>query len=166
MQSVTIGREKMKNYLYIFIGGAAGGLLRVMTIRADNMLAFGGMDLTILMINITGAFLLGLFLSAMARRNSLSSGLQLGVAVGFFGSFTTFSTLSMEAAGLLQTNDIVGLFFYIVVSCIAGLGASELGFRIGAGTGLIRIGRPRGLIVGIGLQKNIIPAVIRETEEE
>lgn len=156
----------MRNYLYVFIGGAGGGLLRVMTTRADNMFTVGGMDLTILLINITGAFLLGLFLSGTARFKSFSPGIHLGIAVGFFGSFTTFSTLSMEAVGLLQTGDVAGLILYIIVSCIAGLVAAEFGFRVGAGNGLIRIGRQREIILGSGLQKNMIPIPITEEEED
>lgn len=156
----------MKNYLYIFIGGAAGGLLRVMTIRADNLFYIGGIDMTILLINIVGSFLLGLFLSGSARFKLFGYGVNLGVAVGFFGSFTTFSALSMEAAGLLQIGDVTGLVFYIFVSCIAGLGAAELGFRTGAGTSLIRIGRPRDLIALEGLPNNSEPTVIQETEAD
>jgi len=156
----------MRNYFYVFIGGATGGLLRVMTTRADNMFVIGGMDLTILLINITGAFLLGLFLSGTSRFNFLSPGLNLGIAVGFFGSFTTFSTLSMEAAGLLRTGDLVGLLLYIFVSLIAGLGAAALGFWAGDGTGLIRIGSPRNVVFANNLQKNLASISVQESEED
>jgi CrcB protein len=156
----------LRNYLYVFIGGAAGGLLRVMITKADNMIVFGGMDLTILLINIMGAFLLGMFVSGTARFNSFSPGMNLGIAVGFFGSFTTFSSLSMEAAGLLQTGEMIGLLLYIFVSCIAGLGAATLGVWTGNGTGLIRIGSPRNIIPQNKIQSNKIPVVIQESEEE
>jgi fluoride exporter len=159
-------RNQLRKYLYVFIGGAAGGLLRVMTTRADNMFTVGGMDLTILLINITGAFLLGLFLSGTARFQSLSPGLHLGIAVGLFGSFTTFSTLSMEAVGLLQTGDMAGLFFYIFISCIVGLAAAELGFRTGDGTGLIRVGGQRQVIFRNGIQSNRIQVVAQEEEDQ
>ncbi len=156
----------MRNYLVVFIGGVAGGLLRVMTTRTDNMFTVGGMDLTILLINITGAFLLGLFLSGMARFNSFSPGMHLGITVGFFGAFTTFSSLSMEAVGLLQAGNIVGLVFYILVSCIVGLGAAELGFRTGIGTGLIPIGRPHEIQSGHGIYHNMVPIPVQEEEED
>lgn len=159
-------RNQLRNYLYVFIGGAAGGLLRVMTTRADNMFTVGGMDMTILLINITGAFLLGLFLSGTARFKSFSPGMHLGIAVGFFGSFTTFSTLSMDAVGLLQTGNVSGLILYTIGSCIAGLAAAELGFRTGVGTGLIRVGGQRQVIFRNIIQSNRIPVILQEEEED
>ena len=123
----------MKNYIYIFIGGAAGGLMRVMAVRADDLFSLGGMDNTILLINIAGAFLLGMFLSGTAKLQAISPGIHLGVAVGFFGSFTTFSTLTMEAMGLLQTGGPFHLAYYALFSCIAGLLAAGLGIWAGAG---------------------------------
>lgn len=156
----------MKNYLYIFIGGAAGGILRVVTTKADNLLIIGGMDLTIMLVNITGAFLLGIFLSGTARFRSLGPGMHLGITVGFFGAFTTFSSLSMEAVGLLKTGDVADLIFYILVSCIVGLGAAELGFRAGVGTGMIRIGRSRENLPGTRLHNNMVSVPIQEEEED
>lgn len=156
----------MRNYLCVFIGGAAGGLLRVMTIRADNVLFIGGMDLTILLINIIGAFLLGMFLSGMARFKSVSPGMHLGIAVGLFGSFTTFSALSMEAVSLLQANDFVGLSLYIFASCVAGLIAADLGFRVGTGTSWRRIGQPHQIILGSSFQTNMVPIAIQDEEAE
>lgn len=156
----------MKNYLYVFIGGAVGGLMRVMITREDTIFAIGGMDFTILMINITGAFLLGMFLSGTTRFPSQSPGLQLGIAVGFFGSFTTFSTLSMEAVGLLQTGDVAGLLFYVFASLFLGLVAAELGFRVGIGTELIRIGRSREKLPGTHQHQNLVPVPAQEEEED
>lgn len=156
----------MKNYLFVFIGGAAGGVVRVAATRADNVLVIGGMDLTILMINIIGAFFLGMFLSATARFNSFSPRLHLGVSIGFLGSFTTFSTLCMEAAGLLESDGLFAFALYILVSCSAGLGAAELGFRAGVGTGFMKIGRPRDIFLGAGLQQNLMPVPIQEKEED
>lgn len=156
----------MRNYLYVFIGGAAGGLLRVMVTRAENLFTLGGMDLTIFLINLTGAFLLGLFLSGVARFESFSPGLHLGISVGFFGSFTTFSTFCMEAAGLLQTGKLSGFILYIVIACLAGLLAAELGFRLGNGTGMIRAGKPQRMMPVVGLQKNFVTAPILEEEAE
>ncbi len=134
--------------------------------KADNLLFIGEMDLTIMLINITGAFLLGLFLSGIARFYSLGSGMHLGIAVGFLGAFTTFSSLSMEAVGLLQTGDVAGVALYLVVSCIAGVGAAELGFRAGIGTGLMRTGRSCEIPPGTGIHHNMMPVPIQEEEED
>lgn len=123
----------MRNYVYVFIGGAAGGLMRAMAVRAEDPFSFGGMDNTIFLINIAGAFLLGMFLSGTAMLQAMGPGVHLGIAVGFFGSFTTFSTLTMEAVGLLQTGSFVQMASYVVFSCMAGLLAAGLGFWTGSG---------------------------------
>jgi CrcB protein len=166
MYNITVGRVKMRNYLYVFIGGFAGGLFRVMAIKAENLFIIGGMDLTIMLINITGAFLLGLFLSGTARFYSLGPGMHLGITVGFFGAFTTFSSLSMEAVGLLQTGDVGGLVFYIFVSCIVGLGAAELGFRAGIGSEMMRTGTSCEIPPSTDRHHNLVPVPIKEEEEE
>jgi CrcB protein len=156
----------MKNYLYVFAGGAAGGLLRVMAVRSEDLFIIGGMDCTILLINLLGAFLLGMFLSGTARFATMNPGFRLAVAVGFFGSFTTFSTLAMEAAGLLAAGNIPGLILYILTSCIAGLGAAALGYGAGVGTGLMRFGGFGSRIIGSGLTREAIPVSADEEEDE
>ena len=156
----------MKNYLYVFIGGAAGGLLRAMTVRSENLFTVGGMDCTILLINLLGAFLLGMFLSGTQRFESMSPGLRLAVAVGFFGSFTTFSTLAMEAAGLLDAGNIQGLILYVLVSCIAGLAAAALGHWAGKGTGLIRFGGAGSKVRRGILSRGAVPVPVEEEDEE
>jgi len=137
-----------------------------MATRADSLFVFGAMDLTILIVNIAGAFLLGVFLSGSARFRFKNAGLNLGIAVGFFGSFTTFSTLSMEAAGLLQTGNPIGFFLYVVVSCIAGLGVAEMGFRISGGSDLLQPGGTRGQYRVSLRQNRLMPAPIRDSEED
>lgn len=161
----------MKNYIYIFIGGAAGGVMRVMAVRAEDSFSFGGMDNTIFLINIAGAFLLGMFLSGTARLKAMSSGIHPGVAVGFFGSFTTFSTLTMEAVGLLQTGSLFHLTFYVLISCMAGLLSAALGFWVGSAKTWYRFhGFPvqtaeRNLAGNKPIQATI-PAAVDDTEED
>jgi fluoride exporter len=128
----------MRNYFYVFFGGAVGGLLRVMSTKADNIFHLAGMDLTILAINLAGAFLLGLFLAGSAQVQSLSPGLRLGIAVGFFGSFTTFSTFCMESATLLHGHSAMGFGLYVFSSCILGLILVQLGYLAGKGVFLFQ----------------------------
>ena len=161
----------MRKYIYVFVGGAAGGLMRVMAVRTEDLFYIGGMDNTILLINIAGAFLLGLFLSGTSRLKAMSPGIHLGIAVGFFGSLTTFSTLTMEAVGLYQTGNLMQLSAYVVFSCLAGVLAAGLGFW--AGTGQIRdllYGFPSKIpeirFFGNKRLRAVAPAISDETEEE
>lgn len=156
----------MKNYLYVFIGGAAGGLLRVMTIRAENLFNLAGLDLTVLLINLTGAFLLGLFVVGASRLKTLTPGLHLCVVVGLFGSLTTFSTLAMEVAVLFESGNLSGLALYLFLSFAIGLGVAELGYRLGAETARVGIGRHLPAMGNGRLTVESIPIVAEETEED
>jgi hypothetical protein len=92
--------ENMKNYLYVFIGGAAGGFFEVMT-RGDN--AFHRRNGLAYVDNITRYFCWGCFFRA-----------QLGFSASpaciwhcrrIFGAFTTFPPYH-GSSKLLQTGDV------------------------------------------------------------
>lgn len=156
----------MKNYLYVFIGGAVGGLLRVMTVKAEDLFDFAGLDLTVLLINLTGAFLLGLFVAGASRLKTISPSLHLCIAVGLFGSLTTFSTLAMEAAALFESGNLSGLALYLFLSFAIGLGVAELGFRLGAETVATGIERRMSAMVSRRMLVETIPVAADETEED
>jgi CrcB protein len=49
------------------------------------------------------------------------------VAVGFLGSFTTFSTFGLETFALLRDGDFVAAALNVAASVLLGLGAVWLG---------------------------------------
>jgi CrcB protein len=57
-----------------------------------------------LMINISGSFVIGLFLTLIAERFVLHPNWRLFSAVGFLGAYTTFSAFSYESVVLLQNG--------------------------------------------------------------
>jgi len=72
-------------------------------------------------INITGALIMGFFVTLTLERAITSPELRLLVAVGFLGSYTTFSTYALDTSVLLQTgNKSLALFYW--------LGSATLGF--------------------------------------
>ena len=56
------------------------------------------------MINVSGSFVIGLFLTLIAERFVLHPNWRLFFAVGFLGAYTTFSTFSYESVALLQNG--------------------------------------------------------------
>ncbi len=76
-----------------------------------------------LIINISGAFLLG-FVSG-ADISQLLYGL---FAEGFLGAYTTFSTFMYEDFVLLQNHRILSAIFYIVLTILVSLIAFYGGF--------------------------------------
>jgi CrcB protein len=57
-----------------------------------------------LVINVSGSFVIGLFLTLIAERFVLHPNWRLFFAVGFLGAYTTFSTFSYESVVLLQNG--------------------------------------------------------------
>ncbi|WP_460206216.1 fluoride efflux transporter FluC [Scytonema sp. NUACC21] len=56
-----------------------------------------------------------------------SHDLRLLVAVGFLGSYTTFSTYSLDTMALLQTGNYGTALFYWMGSAVLGVVCVELG---------------------------------------
>jgi CrcB protein len=85
-----------------------------------------------LIINITGAFLIGLVFALTAQK-FISPALQSILATGFLGGYTTFSTMNWEGFQLARGGSTVQCFLYLGGSFILGLMAEVLGMTIGRG---------------------------------
>lgn len=83
-----------------------------------------------MVINVSGSFLLGLLL-VLSQRFPWSPGWSLAVAVGFLGSYTTFSTFEMESLNLLSEGSLGAGLANMFGSLAAGLIAAWLGVVLG-----------------------------------
>jgi CrcB protein len=88
-------------------------------------------------INITGCVFLGWFTTTLNERLALgkdaligSENLQLLIAIGFTGAYTTFSTFEYEAHDRLQNGNGVVAAVYIATSIFLGLLAVRLGVNL------------------------------------
>jgi CrcB protein len=81
------------------------------------------------LINVSGSFLLGLLAGYTQSRPNPSLALFFGV--GFCGSFTTFSTFSVEILTLWRNGDGWLALAYIVASLLFGFLGAWLGMRWG-----------------------------------
>lgn len=75
-------------------------------------------------VNVTGSFLLALFLAWVAQRSQTPPALTLAVGTGFFGAYTTFSTYANESIDLLMSGDWRMGLAYIIASnglCLLGV---------------------------------------------
>ncbi|KAL3776975.1 hypothetical protein HJC23_003199 [Cyclotella cryptica] len=61
---------------------------------------------------------------------SISPRTRLLAAVGFCGSFTTFSTYSVEVLGFLSKGETLRAISYIAANNIGGIGAAYAGFNV------------------------------------
>ncbi|MUG91149.1 fluoride efflux transporter CrcB [Scytonema sp. UIC 10036] len=78
-------------------------------------------------INLTGALAMGFFVTWTLEKTITSPDLRLLVAVGFLGSYTTFSTYSLDTMALLQTGNYGIALFYWMGSAALGVVCVELG---------------------------------------
>ena len=117
----------------VAVGGAVGTAAREALVLVVPPL--GGLPLAILLINLSGAFVLGLLLEALLRRGPDQGPrrlARLALGTGFCGGFTTYSTLAVGTAGLLRDGTIGLGIGYAVGSVLLGAVAAWAGVQLGA----------------------------------
>jgi CrcB protein len=78
-------------------------------------------------INVSGSFLIGMALSVLAERSTLSPNWRYLIPVGFVVAFTTFSTFEFETLRTIQDGQVAIGLLNIFGSVIAGFIAVWLG---------------------------------------
>lgn len=114
----------------IGLAGALGALCRYWLSRAVAARWQGPLPIGTLLINLTGAFCLGVLLGA-APSLSLSDQVRLPISAGFLGSYTTFSTFSVETAHLFDSGSALIALLNVAASTVFGLLAALLGLWAG-----------------------------------
>ena len=78
-------------------GGALGSSARYLVGIGSGKLFGTDFPLGTLIINVTGSFLMGLFVGLFAVKWDLSQAARAFLTVGICGGYTTFSTFSLDA---------------------------------------------------------------------
>jgi CrcB protein len=129
----------LTKYLAVAAGGALGAMLRYYLGGSPLAHVAAPFPTTTFVINVTGSFLLGLFLTLVAERLTfVGPHLRLAFAVGFVGAYTTFSTFEYETALLFEGRRFGLALVYVVLSCAAGFGAVWLGIWLARGVARAR----------------------------
>ena len=74
-----------------------------------------------LVVNLIGCFLLGVIGQYALTHLTIPPDWRIGITVGFFGAFTTFSSFSYETARMLEDGDWMRGSIYVLSSVIGGL---------------------------------------------
>lgn len=120
----------MKKYVAIGLGGFLGAILRVV-IKDLKLFSYdGAFPLNTLIINVSGCLLLSLLLTIAFEVWEMDESVRLGIATGFLGAYTTFSTLCKETVSLLTNGDYTIASLYIILSTGLGLLAVYLGIIV------------------------------------
>jgi fluoride exporter len=116
--------------LLLVVFGAIGTLARYGLQGLIQYRAGSGFPTGTLVVNLTGCFLLGGIGQYSLTHLGFPPDWRVGVTVGFFGAFTTFSTFSWETVHLLDDGDWVRALLYAGVSFLGGLLLLKLGMRL------------------------------------
>lgn len=117
----------MKKYIFIALGGMLGAMLRYKIEHIHIYHYKEVVPINTLMINISGSFVLALVLTIAFEIWQFSSDLRLGIATGFLGAYTTFSTMCKETMNLMKQGDYYSSISYIGFSTMLGLAAAYFG---------------------------------------
>jgi CrcB protein len=110
-------------FIFLAIGALAGAILRYRIVSSPMLL--GALPLNVLVVNIIGSFILGVF-SVVSAFWNLDTKYSILVAVGFCGSLTTMSSFALETSNLLDNR----LYYTATINVMTNVLLS-LGFLIG-----------------------------------
>lgn len=114
----------------IAAGGAIGAILRY-ALSSWALQAWGtGFPYGTLLVNVLGSFLAGALYIVLSEKLAFDSAVRAFLMVGLLGSFTTFSTFSIETLHLLEAGELLKAGTYSVVSVVICLAAAWLGTLI------------------------------------
>ena len=85
----------------------------------------------ILVVNVSGAFALGLIYTFMTSRFAGDPSLRVWLTTGFLGAYTTFSTLTLDSVRLLEDKAYLLAMANSLGSLVIGLAAAAAGIAVG-----------------------------------
>lgn len=113
----------MSIYIAIALGGSLGAISRYWVSTATYSWLGNDFPYGTLMVNVTGSMMMGFLTVVLVQRFDVSDEVRLGLIIGFLGSFTTFSTFSMDTIHWIETGAVIKALAYIlasVVACVLG----------------------------------------------
>ncbi len=121
----------MSVYLYLALGAIAGALARHRLTQWASLRFGATFPYGTLIANLSGSVLLGLLVGLTSHRLLADTRWRLFLAVGFFGSYTTFSSFTVESAHLLLAGRWGYGLLNLFGSPLAGLLGALLGLVLG-----------------------------------
>ena len=116
--------------LIVAIGAGLGGVSRYL-LQGWILEYTGPSIIALFVINITGAFALGLITTLAVDRSLINPEVRLLLTTGFLSGYTTFSSWMLESFQLMQVGDFVRAAVNVVGSAVVGLVAVYLGIVAG-----------------------------------
>jgi CrcB protein len=127
-------RIALWSYAFVAIGGALGAMARfALNVMLQRDIAFPWGTLS---ANLLGCLVMGSVAQLVATAawfndaGIIPDQYRLLFAVGFCGSFTTLSALVMEMHTMLQRNELLNSFAYLMATMIGGFAFFYIGFML------------------------------------
>ena len=116
--------------LLLIVFGSAGTLARyalqgVVQYRTETSFPTGTLT-----VNLLGCFLLGGIGQFALERLIIPPDWRIGITIGFFGAFTTFSSFAYESSRMLEDGDWMKMILYVSISVAGGLLLAATGIHL------------------------------------
>lgn len=111
-------------FLLLGLGALAGAFLRYKLAESPTLL--GVLPINILIINVIGSFILGMFV-VISMYFNLDPKYSIFIAIGFCGSFTTMSSFALQSVSLIDSKH----FALFGLNLIGNVGLSIFALVIG-----------------------------------
>jgi fluoride exporter len=120
----TAGRPMNLQFIIaVAVGGSIGSVARYLVAMGSSRLFGASFPWGVLIINVTGSFLIGAFVGLFATRWDLPQALRIFLTVGICGGYTTFSTFSLDSYYLMERGELGAALIYMVASVCLSIGA-------------------------------------------
>lgn len=116
--------------LLLVIFGSAGTLARYALQGLVQYRTGPSFPAGTLTVNLVGCFLLGGVAQFALQHLTIPPDWRIGITIGFFGAFTTFSSFGWETVKMLEDGDWGRAVAYVALSVVGGLVAVLAGIRV------------------------------------
>jgi fluoride exporter len=120
----------LKSMLFVAFGGALGSVARFLISYGIGKYYSQPFPVATFITNCIGCLLIGMLYAYSIKNNLGNSYFNFLLITGFCGGFTTFSSFSYENFNLIQQQNIVTSFIYIMASVLVGLIFTLIGFKL------------------------------------
>ena len=109
--------------LAVAVGGAIGSVARYLVAIGSGKIFGINFPWGILIINVTGSLLIGVFVGLFATKWDLPQSVRIFLTVGICGGYTTFSTFSLDSYYLMERGQVLMALAYMIGSVVLSISA-------------------------------------------
>lgn len=114
----------------VVVGGSVGALAR-WAVGLAIVAGINGFPWATLIVNVSGAFGLSLAATLLNERIAPTRYMRNLINIGFFGAYTTFSTMALEGVRLMTAGRTSTALTYWVATLVLGQMAGVYGMWLG-----------------------------------